>query len=116
MAERLCKAISGVRKINCTSKTADWARYFYQLHKTDGVSTKRIKRVLKWYCAKLPDHHREQFFPVVESGRAFREKFSKLERAMDRPEWNGGEERCDSESERPKARVSYSDREMELEA
>lgn len=89
MAEQLAHAISTVRKVNTTSKISGWARSFLHLHTVDGVPTKRIRRALKWYCTAYPSFNRQPYFPMAESGDAFRKKLSKVEDAMAKPEFGG---------------------------
>lgn len=84
MAAQLAAAIAKAKKINRTSKVGAWAQSLQQLHKTDGIPSRRIRRALDWYCANYPERHREQYFLAIESGDAFRRKFIKLEDAMAR--------------------------------
>ncbi len=81
-AERLAKAISNVHKINHTSQLSTWAKPFELLHRINGASIKRIDKGLAWYSAQLPLHYHDRFFLVIDSAKAFREKFNKLEVAM----------------------------------
>lgn len=81
-ARKLANAIKLVKKVNCNSKSISWAKQFELLHKRDKVAIPRIRKVLTWYCKELeaPD----TYTPVAESGKAFREKFIRIEDAMKR--------------------------------
>lgn len=46
----------------------------------DGVSEDRIRRSVDWYS----EHVGEPYVPDIQSGQTFREKFLKLENAMNR--------------------------------
>lgn len=84
MAEKLRDAMSAVRKVNFTCKMDQWGKQFELLHSKNGVDTKRIRKVLDWYCRNLKDRNRTPMSFVVESGYAFREKFLRMEIAMDK--------------------------------
>lgn len=63
-----------------SSQILSWTNPIRQLIETNGVSPQRIKSGLKWYKKNigLP------YVPVIESGTSLRDKFSKLESAMQR--------------------------------
>lgn len=84
LAKRLHDTIASVKKVNHTSSISSWAAAMHMLEKVNKVGFGRMKRVLRWYCREYPQRHRERFFPKVDSGRAFREKFEKLEDAIER--------------------------------
>jgi hypothetical protein len=57
-----------------------WSKDISKLINTNQVSYERIKSALRWY----KDHCRDEYVPVIESGAALREKFIKLESAIER--------------------------------
>jgi hypothetical protein len=57
-----------------------WAKDISKLINTNQVSYERIKSALRWY----KDHCRDEYVPVIESGAALRDKFIKLESAIER--------------------------------
>lgn len=81
-ATKLEEAIQQVKKVNATSKKSQWAKQFELLHTRDGIPIPRIRSVLVWYCIELPNQ--DKYLPVAYSGAAFRQKFFKIEDAMDR--------------------------------
>lgn len=109
LADQLAKAISSVRKINYTSNLASWARSFEMLHKRQGIDVVRIEKVLKWYCDVMPSHTNDQFFIVAHSGQAFREKFDRIEMAMQR-EANNGQESQEEQSPASRGRLRVFDK------
>lgn len=83
LAEYLCDIIKTKKQINITpSRVESWTQDISRLCIADKVSKTRIRRVLHWYGK----HIGEPFVPVVESGRTLREKFLRLESAMERDE------------------------------
>ena len=80
-AQKLASSIQQNKNIKITQqKIYSWAKSIKQLHSIEGVSFGRIKNALNWY----EKHIGEEFVPVIESGSSFREKFSKLENAIQR--------------------------------
>lgn len=63
---------------NCSMTT--WARSFRTLHKTDGVSVRRIREALTWYA----DNIGGEYIPQAFSGKSFRDKFIQIESAIER--------------------------------
>jgi len=63
-----------------TIQIAKWTNDIRQLVETNQVSIERIKASLKFY----KEHIGEQYCPVIESGKSLKEKFAKLEAAMER--------------------------------
>jgi hypothetical protein len=57
-----------------------WAEDIRKLSEINEIKPKRIKRVLDWY----EDNRGGQYIPIVESGASLREKFIRLEAAMER--------------------------------
>lgn len=81
VANRLADLITQKKaiKIHAQQKTS-WAKEIDLLQKRDGVSDERIKKAIGWY----EENAGGQYVPVIESGKAFREKFIKLEDAIKR--------------------------------
>jgi hypothetical protein len=57
-----------------------WATHFRQLVEINKVSVDRIEDVLDWYSK----HYNDPWVPVADAGITFREKFTRLEDAMER--------------------------------
>lgn len=92
LAEQLSTIIQSNKHIHHTpSQVSSWAREIYHLITQHQVSEKRITKALDWYA----DHIGEKYVPVIESGRSLREKFIKLEAAIERD----GEGQVPEESE-----------------
>ena len=69
-----------------THKRRAWANEFRKLvYDTEKVGKDRVVVVLEWYRKNVGG----EFVPVVQSGKSFREKFVKLEAAMERGKANG---------------------------
>lgn len=66
-------------KIN-GQKLNNWANSIRLLCSADGVSYERIEKAIKWYEI----HHADEYVPVIESGKTLREKFIRLESAIER--------------------------------
>ena len=60
------------------AKLNGWCMSIRQMNKTDGIDHQRIMRALVWYKA----HIGEEYVVVIESGKSLREKFLRLESAM----------------------------------
>lgn len=92
-AEKYKPLVSKLAKIICRKKNVNhtpvqlrgWMHEFRKLEENHGVSYDRMETVLKWYNENI---HGE-YVPVVESGYSFRNKFLRLEDAMNRKEYNG---------------------------
>ena len=81
LVKRLVRIVQSTKNINITGRQqTSWAKEFARLHRDAGVSRDRMHDVLAWYRT----HAGEPYIPVVESGTSFREKFSKLEAAIQR--------------------------------
>jgi hypothetical protein len=61
-------------------KRSAWANSVRQLVELDGVEIERVEDALRWY----ERHHMDDYVPVIESGSSLREKFTKLEAAIER--------------------------------
>lgn len=81
VANRLADLITRKKaiKIHARQKTT-WTKEIDLLQKRDGVCDERIKKAIGWYEKNAGG----QYVPVIESGKAFREKFIKLEDAIKR--------------------------------
>ena len=82
MAQLFHSSISHIHKVNATSKLKSWANEFYKLHTINKVPVTQIRKVLKWYCRVLPE--RDPYLPLAESGSSFRQKFIRIQAAMER--------------------------------
>jgi hypothetical protein len=81
LAIKLSKIIQSKKKINYTSaQISKWEIPIQKLIDTNGISVERIEAALDWYEKNIG----EPFVPVIESGTSLREKFIKLEDAMQR--------------------------------
>ncbi len=86
LSEQLFKIISEKLKITKTTKRINaWAEHFKRLVEVDGIDIARVQSVLNWYASNFGN----AFVPVVISGQTFREKFLRLELAMQRNETVG---------------------------
>ncbi len=84
-SKQLSKCIQSNKKINHTqSQINSWAKEISKLHTSAGISKERIQAALKWYEKNIGS----KYVPVIESGVSFREKFIKLECAMERDTLN----------------------------
>jgi hypothetical protein len=79
-AKHLANTIKQDKNINTPSNRLDsWANEIRKLNEVEGVDAPRIKKALRWYRKNIGG----QYIPVIESGASLREKFLKLERAME---------------------------------
>lgn len=80
-AERLAEIIQKRKNVKIDNrKISAWAKSLSMLERIDGVDTERIDKVLDWYSS----HYGEDYVPVAESGATLREKFLRIEAAMQR--------------------------------
>ena len=80
-SETLANIIRSTKKIKISqSRLKSWANEIRKLVETDGVDPSRIDSALSWYSENIGG----EYIPVVESGAALREKFIKLEEAIQR--------------------------------
>jgi hypothetical protein len=63
-----------------TQNIISWSKEIQKLIEVNKVSIKRIKIALQWYEKNIG----QPYVPVIESGRSLREKFIKLEDAIER--------------------------------
>lgn len=81
LAKQLSKIIHTVKNIKHTpSQLQTWAYSICQLVENSGIDRRRIRRALNWYEKHISD----PYVPVIESGLSLKEKFLKLEAAMQR--------------------------------
>lgn len=93
IVESLENIILSKKKIKVDGrKKSSWANSVRQLVERDGVEIERIEDALRWY----ERHHMDDYVPVIESGQSLREKFIKLEAAIER-----------SRSQRQRTRSGY---------
>lgn len=84
-AEKLSEIIQTQKQYKHTlPQIKSWANEFRRLEEDHGVSFERIGDVLLWYAKNIGG----AFVPVVESGSSFRQKFEKLEAAIERSKTN----------------------------
>ncbi|MHA1828620.1 MAG: hypothetical protein ACTSX6_08230 [Candidatus Heimdallarchaeaceae archaeon] len=81
LANNLSNIVKTKKNIEHTSRQIDqWAEEFRKLEELNKVERKRMVRALKWYAKNIGG----EYVPEIESGKSFREKFSKLESAIER--------------------------------
>lgn len=81
LAQNLADIIQTKKNIKHPPKQiSSWACEFQRLEKTNGVSVQRMQSCLNWYA----EHIGEPYTPVIESGKSFRDKFLRLEDAVQR--------------------------------
>ena len=81
LATKLAGIVQGQKQIKVSKqRLKSWGKEIRKLRRTDGVDMERISQALDWYG----QHIGEQYVPVIESGKAFRDKFLRLEDAMKR--------------------------------
>ncbi len=81
MAVQLSKIVKSTINIKHTeAQLKTWTNDIRLLEEINGVSFDRIQKALDWYA----DHAGEDYVPIIESGKALKEKYSKLEAAIQR--------------------------------
>jgi len=81
LAQQLAAIIQKERKVKITpSKLASWSKDIERMQRLDGIDYKRIRRALNWYA----DHIGDEYVPVIWAGSSLREKFLRLEDAIER--------------------------------
>ena len=81
LAFKLSKIIQLNKNIkHSNSQIKQWANPFRQLEENMGVNYERIEKALDWYKINIGG----EYIPVIESGQSFKDKFSKLEAAIER--------------------------------
>src|SRR4051812_42423125 len=76
----LADAVRGRTRMAVRSRMTSWADEFAKLRELDGVTQRRIRSALDWYCG----HVGERYVPVAFSAQAFRKKFARIELARER--------------------------------
>ncbi len=79
-ARQLREAVKKFTRTLPSSKLSTDAQSFRLLREQNGISQERLENVLDWFC----DHIKNQFVPRAHSGKTFREKFIKIEDAIER--------------------------------
>lgn len=83
IAQRLKSVVSKKKKIEIDVRTIfSWANSIRLLEEKDKVSYERIEKSMDWYERGAYG----DYVPVIESGESFRDKFLKLEAAIERDE------------------------------
>lgn len=81
LSKKLSQAIQKVKNIkHPKNQLKAWARDFRKLERDNGVDIERMEKALDWYGENIG----REFVPVIESGGAFRTKFTRLEMAIER--------------------------------
>lgn len=81
IVNKLVDIITSKKRIKIDGyKKSSWANSVRQLCERDGVEIERIEKAINWY----ERHHMDDYVPVIESGKSLREKFIKLEAAIER--------------------------------
>lgn len=97
LSKRLASIVQFKKNIKIDGhKLNNWSNSIRQLIETDGVSKERIHAALIWYRK----HYSDDFVPVIESGQTFRDKFIRLEAAMNRS-------KSKTDSQQSKRRTGY---------
>lgn len=80
LAKKLSEIISSKKNVKITpAKIASWSEDIRKMSSTDGIGLPRIQKVLDWYAENIGG----KYIPVIESGTSLREKFIRLESAME---------------------------------
>ena len=86
LANKLSKIIRTKKKMkHTTPQRKVWASDIRKLVEGNGIPKERIETALDWYEKNIGG----QYIPVIESGSSLRNKFIKLENAMERDNGNG---------------------------
>lgn len=81
LARQLSNIVSNHKNIKHTKPQIEsWSREIRKLTTMNHIDPERIETALDWY----EDHAYEPYIPVIESGSALRNKFLKLENAIQR--------------------------------
>ncbi len=81
LASKLAVIVRSTKNIKVNhTKIVMWANEIRKMYEVDGIEYARVEKALEWYA----DHIGGQYIPVIESGSSFREKFLRLEAAMER--------------------------------
>ena len=89
LAQRLYDAVYARIKVkHSPRKISAWAKSIQRLVEQDEVDLVRIRKALRWYSVHMREN---QYVPDIQSGEALREKFGRLEAAMERHKTSSGE-------------------------
>lgn len=81
IAKVLAKTIQSKRNVKITpQQILSWSEEVCRLKENSGIDVIRIKKAVQWYTR----HIGEPYVPVIHSGHALRQKFLRLEDAMER--------------------------------
>jgi hypothetical protein len=81
LAKQLAQSIQKVKNIKHTSQQLNtWTNDIRRLVENNEIDPKRIKKALNWYDKNIGG----EYIPVIESGSSLRNKFIKLENAIER--------------------------------
>lgn len=81
LAKYLSEIIKQTKNIeHSPTQIKQWTNEFRRLSEENNITVPRIKKALQWYKINVGG----EYIPVVESGISFRNKFSKLEDAIQR--------------------------------
>lgn len=87
-AQKLASSIQSVRQVNSNSNIRSWSNSFKLLHEKDEIPISKIHKVLNWYCSIIKKGDlitsNEKYIPIAYTGQTFREKFLRIEDAMNR--------------------------------
>lgn len=83
LSKRLANIVQFKKNVKIDGhKLNKWSNSIRQLIETDKISKDRVHRALIWYRR----HYSDDYVPVIESGQTLRDKFLRLEAAIDRGE------------------------------
>ena len=86
LANKLYQIIRSSKNIKFSqTKILQWADEIRKLVEKNEVEVERVERALDWYA----DNIKGEYVPVIECGRALRDKFVKLENAVERDSKSG---------------------------
>lgn len=81
IARRLSTIIQTTKRIKHTPRQVqNWANEIRKLVERQGVEVSRVELALNWYATHVGD----PYVPIIESGKSLRNKFIRLEAAMER--------------------------------
>ena len=90
LAKFLYKIVSSTRKVSYSKdKMKHWANDIRRLSQVDNIDPGRINKALRWYEKSIGG----EFIPVIHSGASLREKFVRLEAAIERDGWGSGKKK-----------------------
>lgn len=81
LAKKLSKIIKSQKNINHTlPQLKSWANEMLRLERDNKIPIERMEDAMDWYEMAVGG----EYIPVIESGKSFREKFIKIENAIER--------------------------------